>query len=288
MNEGYVRRCLEWRVSVDCGTDLVMVSLIDSVVSSMPASLIDGVFELAASRLGVANVRHRSALLHLKPFNGVSFVNATCEAVRRNYQQSGAAAKKDQSSENWRWHRPQPQIGERNRSPEVVVERAVAAACVTLGRTDWSNQIPVASGLVADGRDGRRAIDLVRRVGDHHFHLIELKVASDTPLYAAVEVLGYAFLWLIGRNDRPLRPSALLEASQLNLRVLAPAEFYAPFQLQDVEASIDAGVRSLGEQYGVSLSFRFDVLNKRIRSDAMPTAVELLELLDQPLPLHTA
>lgn len=206
--------------------------------------------------------------------------------IRRNYDAAGASGNKNRSSQNWRWHMPQPQIGAGNTSPEVVVERAVAAAAVASDRTDWSNQIPVASGLMAGAGDRRRAIDLARRLGERHFQLIELKIASDTPLYAAVELASYTCLWLVARDDRQARPSALLDAERVDLRVLAPATFYARYDLRNVELAIDAGARALGAAHGVTMTFGYDVLDERIAAATMPQPRELLDLMDSSAPLH--
>ena len=101
-------------------------------------------------------------------------------------------------------------------------------------------------------------------------------------------MLGYACLWLLARADRPSRPSPLLDAERLDLRVLAPADFYERYSLREVEARFDEGVRSLGERHGVALSFGFDVLEARIKANAMPTPETLLGLMDRPVPLHAA
>jgi hypothetical protein len=55
------------------------------------------------------------------------------------------------------------------------------------------------SGLIAGVADGRRAIDLVHQCGRRHFELIEIKIASDKPLYAAVEIIGYGCIGLLAR-----------------------------------------------------------------------------------------
>ena len=127
-----------------------------------------------------------------------------------------------------------------------------------------------------------RAIDLVRRRGKRHFELIELKIASDTALYAAIEIIGYGCLWLIARNDKPSRVSALLDADQIDLRVLAPPAYYTGFALKGVEAALDEGVRRLGQRNGAVLSFAFDLLDERIRPDAIPDDETLLTYLDRP------
>jgi hypothetical protein len=246
-----------------------------------PKSLVDGVEQVVIEILGMTGLGHRSALHRISAFDGTVLVEAIHRLIESNYARAGASANKDRSRENWRWPVLQPQISIRNRSPEVVLERAIAAACDRLGRIDWANQVPVASGLVASARDGRRAIDLVRRRGEWHFELIELKIASDTPLYAAIEIICHGCLWLIARDDKPSRASALLDANHIDLRVLAPSKYYAPFALKDIEAALDVGVRTLGQRNGTTLTFAFERLDERIRPDALPNDDILLGCLDQ-------
>lgn len=251
----------------------------------LPTSLIDGVEAAACNALGIKRLRHRSALQSLRLDASVDLAELVHRIVSSNWSAGRAADNKDRSGQNWRWAL-QPQIGERNRSPEVVLERAIAGACVRGGRIDWANQIPVASGLISGAADGRRALDLAYRSGERRFQLIELKIASDTPLYAAVELLGYASAWLLARADPPTRSSVLLEAEHVDLRVLAPAPYYAPFDLLPLEASLNDGVCSLGERCSVSLSFGFDVLPPQLSRPPLPDDATLLELLSQRRPLH--
>lgn len=261
-------------------TDAVLSPIKNIKRIAKPNSLLDGVEKAAARNLGVLNLRHKSALTNLAPFDGVTVVREVFDLISRNYETAGSTENKDRSKQNWRWQSLQPQISMQNRSPEVVIERAIASACLELGRTDWANQIPVASGLVRGASDGRRAIDLVRRHSAQHFELIELKVASDTPLYAAVEILTYCCLWLIARSDRPSRPSPLLDAKELKLSVLAPAEYYARYSLDEVERSFDEGVAALGLSHGMAMSFSFHILEGRIRFDKIPDPQTLLDLLE--------
>ncbi|RYE69914.1 MAG: hypothetical protein EOO81_08205 [Oxalobacteraceae bacterium] len=252
----------------------------------MPDSILAGVYDAAAKHLGIADVGHRSAVANVQAGDALSLFAAVHDAVCRNYVTSNATANKDRSSQNWRWHSPQPQISAHNTSAEVILERAVAAAAVALARTDWSNQVPVASGLVSRTGDRRRAIDLVRRMGEKHFQLIELKISSDTPLYAAVELLGYASLLLIARADPPSRATAILDADTIGLRVLAPAAFYSGYELRELGRALDAGVRALGLAHDVTMSFAFAVLDEALCADALPSGSELLNLFDCHLGLH--
>lgn len=256
--------------------------MIDRVTS--PSSLLDDVETSVCSALGITRLRHRSALLSLDISAGVDLPALVHEVISSNWLTSGAAANVNRSRQNWRWTL-QPQIGAANRSPEVVLERAIAAASAAHGRTDWANQIPVASGLIVGAADGRRAIDLAQQRGDRHYELIELKVASDTPLYAAVELLGYASLWLLARQAIPGHAPALLAADRVDLRVLAPAAFYAPFQLERLERSIDADVRRLGDASGVALTFAFDVLPDGLADGAASNTL-ILDDLAERRPLH--
>lgn len=210
------------------------------------------------------------------------------DVIAENYVRGGATLNKNRSQQNWRWCSIQSEIGAANRSPEVVLERAVAASCLRAGRVDWGNQVPVASGLILGASDRRRAIDLVHRRGERHFEFIELKIASDTPLFAAIEIIGYACIWLLARGDRPSRLSALLEADQIDLRVLAPAAFYAKYELQAIESSLCRSLDALGGSHGVTLTFGFDVLDDRLSEVPLPADITLLSLLAARQPLASS
>jgi hypothetical protein len=257
-----------------------VIDSLHPVAAPGPTSLLQGVEQTVVEILDITSLSHRSALHRILPFDGTALVDAIHRTIESNYARSGASANKNRSRENWRWQSLQPQISPHNRSPEVVIERAIAAACHRLGRNDWANQIPVASGLLGKKGDGRRAIDLVRRRGERHFELIELKFASDTPLFAAIEIIEYGCLWLIAHDDKPTRPSALLDADHIDLRVLAPAAYYKKFALKDIEVSLDAGVRALGRRNGTVLTFAFELLDERIQPDSIPDLETLLACLD--------
>lgn len=255
------------------------------IAAPLPSSLLHGVGAAVSDALGIANVRHRSALRSLKIPDDVDLAAMVYETIAANWLAGDADANKDRSRQNWRWTL-QPQIGAENRSPEVVLERAIASACAAAGRTDWANQIPVASGLVVGASDGRCAIDLGQRRREGHYELIELKIASDTPLFAAVEILGYASLWLLARKDPPVTNPALLAAERVDLRVLAPSAFYATFDLRDLECRLNEGVQLLGGCQGARLSFAFDVLPLILTTNVLPDGENVLFELEQRTALH--
>lgn len=237
---------------------------INPTVASAPRSLIEHVEETVCSVLGIASTRHRSAMRDLKLTSDRDLVGQIFRKVAGNFERGNAATNRERSLENWRWHRPQVRIASHNSSPEVVLERAIVAACGRTGRTDWANQVPVASGLIDGAADGRRAVDLVRQCGERHFELIELKIASDTPLYAAVEIIGYGCIWLLARRYPPSPKSAILEADRIDLRVLAPAAYYARYDLTELESALDLGCRALGRDQGVMLTFAFHALDEQL------------------------
>ncbi|HEV2079948.1 MAG TPA: hypothetical protein VGR19_08665, partial [Allosphingosinicella sp.] len=165
----------------------------------LPLSLFDGVEAAACEVLGIKSLKHRSSLHALGRVEKLpeGSVAAVLDRIKANWEAGRAAGAGSTSQQNWRWWEPQTFIGAGNRSPEVVLERAIVNTCVAAGRRDWSNQVPVASGVVRSSGEGRRAIDLVQQLGEGHFAFIELKVASDTPLFAAFEIIGYVGVWLL-------------------------------------------------------------------------------------------
>ena len=121
------------------------------------------------------------------------------------------------------------------------------------------NQVPIISGIAGSSAYKRRAVDLVRCLPDGGFEFVELKVASDTPLYAAIEVLIYGLLWLLSRESRMqlgYRSNPILDAPALQLSTLAPAAFYRGLPIFGLATAIDYGIALLGRKHGVVMAFR--------------------------------
>jgi len=151
------------------------------------------------------------------------------------------------SRENWRYE-PQTRIADRNRSPEVVLERAIETLAVLGDLPGWCSQVPVASGLVDGYSDKRAALDLVRIEGNTA-ELIELKWESDTPLFALFEVLRYGLVLLLSRQharDFGYSGRPLIEAAVLKFVVLAPAPYYHQYHLPGLRRISDTVSRGLG------------------------------------------
>ncbi|MFZ5726932.1 MAG: hypothetical protein ACOY4C_10990 [Pseudomonadota bacterium] len=171
-------------------------------------------------------------------------------------------------------------ISAHNTSPEVQLERAL----MRLGRVDWSNQVPVASGIAGATAERRRAIDLVHQRSPRHFEMVELKVASDTPLYAAFEIIGYICIWLLSRLEPTAPDNPLLAAKAIDAVVLAPTAFYAPYQLENLRLRLDDDLQRLGREHGVALSFLFEAFPDHLASPPW-TDLELAHLLDARRPI---
>ncbi len=167
------------------------------------------------------------------------------------------------SLENWR-HQKHTGFQDVKRSPEVPLERTIAA----LMDEKWANQIPVDSGLLGGGK----TLDLACLHGDS-IDLIELKVNSNTPLSAAVQVLfyGLAHVFFQLHRERVLptdSASDLLAAKTIHLRVLAPSAFYERFVsvgswLHQFESRLNDGLANFSERLTREddpkiVGFRFD------------------------------
>jgi len=156
------------------------------------------------------------------------------------------------------------------------------------GRKDWSNQVPIAAGMIAGAGNNRRAIDLVHSRAPEKFEFIELKIGSDTPLFAAVEILEYGFVWLLSRRDRGnlgYADRAIIQASGVQLSVLAPARYYRELDLTWLSASLSEGVRRLGERHGdVRLDFAFQEFPLGFVWPDAGAATDVLSALDSRSP----
>ena len=155
--------------------------------------------------------------------DGVRLVHDLYDKILLNWNQWQRTV--PPSSKNWRFEkRPKYRAG--NPSPEVVLERTIARVV----DDNWANQIPVDSGLVSRHSSH---LDFAYRNGAE-FSFIELKYESNSPLSAAIQVLGYGLVYALFRSHAEilginLNSSPILEASSIHLRVLAPSKFYARY-----------------------------------------------------------
>jgi hypothetical protein len=247
--------------------------------------LFDGFQDIVDVHLGIKNFRTRTAALQFfarKPFvlDGEGFVRAVFDRLDANWRAILPRVSKPPSMQNFRWHEPKSSIGDGNASPEVTLERALIRACINANRKDWSNQVPVISGIAGPHAYKKCAIDLIHREEDGGFELVELKVRSDTPLHATIEILQYGLLWLLSRRDQETlgyTSKPILDASTLQLSVLAPRRLYDQFQPNSFATELSTGLSALGKQFDVEMSFRQTAFPQ---SFEWPTAADDGQLLD--------
>ena len=188
--------------------------------------------------------------------DGAVLIRKIFDQIQSNWHKG----KSRSNNQNWRWE-PNPEIADKNKSREVFLERLIIKTQVG---ADWVNQVPVASGLTSRA-GGRRAIDLVHRGENDWYELIELKVdhGGGTPLFAAMEILQYGVLYIFSREkaqELGYEGIELLKAKGINLRVLAPADYYAPYNLLWLEKSIDSGLASFLSKFNFKMDFKFETL----------------------------
>jgi hypothetical protein len=231
-------------------------------------SILRGVGTLTDRWLGIEPIgraphyRHKTAALSLsnKALDEQKtpwFFRACLSQIDTNWMAARKAGLANPSKQNWRWKR-HPVIQDENRSPEIILERRIVSCC----GPDWSNQMPTASGLAGTHSDKRGAVDLVQRITPTEYSFIELKVDSDNPLYAAVEVLIYGLLFVWSKRnlealeyDPSVQP--VLSAERIHLKVLAPGAFYDGYQLGEFGNSLDRCLALFSKESDLDMDFCF-------------------------------
>ena len=253
------------------------------ITSTNGLSLFSGVDAAINNALEITSYRHKSKFREVienppKSFNGVNFVESIFKLIEENWESCVIGKARKPSAENWRWLQPTKPPADRNSSAEVCLERALVDVCLKAGRTDWSNQVPLAK-FVGQRSYGRKAIDLVHRRGERAFDLIELKVASDNPLYAAMEILQYGLVWFLSRRDKSkldYTGNPIIEADDVRLVVLAPEPFFEGRDFRWLEKHLGDGLAALGEKQAIKLGFQFHAFPSPFRGKLKYEAKDLL------------
>jgi len=233
------------------------------VKKATSCSIFNGTDEIVSSVLGLGpgkTLKQKSTCRRLAPgsLSTSDFVAMVSDLYNR---MENNLTDRIPSRENWRIER-QTYIGSGNRSPEVLLERAIALLGERKVLKDWFNQIPVASGLINETADRRAAIDLLR-YRNERVELVELKWESDTPAYAAIEILRYGLIYLLsyvnrdafGYADNPLMGTGLV-----SLRVLAPQKFFDDCNLTWLRCGLDEGIHAFVDRktdQALSMDFGF-------------------------------
>lgn len=149
---------------------------------------------------------------------------------------------------------------------EKQLQKAIARL---LSYDGWGNDVPTASGLY--DKFGRQMnIDLAHRI-PNGFEFVELKICSDTPYDAAMQVLRYGAIYLLYRLEPSLSErfvgNEMLTAEEIVLEVLAPCKYY-PDRERRVLAVLEEQLSKELEEFtktravNVNISFRFRAFPK--------------------------
>lgn len=245
-------------------------------MTELPKGILDGVDAVIDTHLFTdalfKNYRYhhkRSCTALSKSPPDASAGGALVTAIFKRIQ-SNLAQRPDRrpSSKNWTLRSTGPlasvETALNNESDEVTLERAIVSAWPD----QWAYQMPVASGLFGPASDKRRAVDLIGLRGDGRFDFVELKLQSDTPLYAAMEILAYGLVYLASRIDAAKnlaypdgKTLPVMAATTIDLIVLAPADYYKGYSLGWLQRSLKLGLARLLADEGVTgldMTFRFD------------------------------
>lgn len=233
-------------------TRSVETSLRGRTASKFLGVIMRSVFEGADSLIlealsldAAKSLKQKSTCAALKDFpafaSGIdNLVSALFSQIESNW------AGRIPSPMNWALRR-QTEINPINISPEVLLERAIVILAERGLLPGWYNQLPIASGLIDEKSDKRAAVDLIRVAGSHA-ELIELKWESDTPAYAAFEILRYGLAFLFCRKmQEQFKYSAypLMKVERISLRVLAPCEYYAYADLAFLQNAMGIAIERL-------------------------------------------
>lgn len=153
------------------------------------------------------------------------------QTVRRLFDSLASEGWKETPGSNWIWREKHSKPSANNVSQEVLLEHKI----VESGDQRWTRQISTASGVDKE-KDGkrtranrRRSIDLVYDQGKGVFSFVELKVGSDSPIYALFEILGYGLAYWHSRQEKVNHhpdASRLMQAEKIDLVVLGPESWY--------------------------------------------------------------
>lgn len=153
------------------------------------------------------------------------------EFVQRLFNSMASIGWKETPGSNWIWREMHTKPSEENDSQEVLLEHEI----IKLGSKRWTRQMSTASGvdMTQDGKrtrgNRRRAIDLVYDQSNGGFSFVELKVSSDSPIYALFEILGYGLAYWHSRQeklDHGVEASRIMLAERIDLVVLGPVSWY--------------------------------------------------------------
>jgi hypothetical protein len=220
----------------------------------MAKSITDGVLEIIDEAFDLSHIGKAPHFKHKKSCLSLKNTPAGFDAdlvILQIYEQLVNNLKKPEnrfhswgpSTENWRFKKI-PYIAKHNKSKEKTLEKAIAK----LPSRDWVNQVPTSSGLVNSASDSSRNIDLAHRLGLRKFEFIELKVESDTPMFAAFEIVVNGLIYLLSTefySESCINAKETLSAKVIHLQTLAPPKYYFRYSLAWLEEELNKGLKNL-------------------------------------------
>lgn len=232
--------------------------------------LIDRWLGLEGTKIGQSpQFRHRTTIekLSASPFRvrGFNLVQELLNSVQQACQSKLGSPGKDNFAFR---HVPLPRSGRNNVSPEVTLERAIVGASSETNELKIGNMMPVASGVFSLDGNKRAAVDLVEhseREGLTCLEMIELKVGrtTNTPLFAAFEILGYGLCYVMARAYPNLfgcsHKTAVLSADRVQLVVLAPRSYFSPERKRQIKWLLALEDQVNKELHHLDKPFRYDV-----------------------------
>ena len=234
-----------------------------AMTHSMRREILAGTDDVIARHIKAGNHDFRHGIVGRKltaapeGFNAKLLILELIGQIESNLKDARVAPslglKLGKSLENWREESPaeSPENLNKQRKPERELEhRLVIKAGKNDGQWLWWNQMPVASGLVGHRADRTRAVDLAckSRKDPKHYRLIELKVARKAggPLFALMEIVRYGLIYFVLRKNQKANwladlsfDAEIFDASQVDLCVLAPGDYYHGYELGWLEKSLN-------------------------------------------------
>lgn len=272
----------------------------------MRKSILDGVGEIIDRVLGFTGKTSFGKAPHYRHRKSYQWLVATRTSTIKGEALIGAIYVKvasnltgrTPSGENWRLTvNPAKDDKAKSRSRDKKIEVWLERRIIQLPGC-WFNQVPTASGLVTEHSDKRGSIDLVHRCGDRSYEFIELKVASNNPLFAAMEILQYGILYILARRNKSIQRACkekeLINAAAIYLRVLAPMEYYEnecseKVDLGWLESEINEGLKRFlkQESRNLNMDFKFEAFPEYFSLSPFPSVEAIGKALESRRPVYS-
>ncbi len=273
------------------------------------ASIINGVYKIIDEVLDVTDIGKEAPNYRTPYYKKITACTRVCGRSPLKFNCSGIFDKiliqmkenfdgssTSDSGELWRYKEQpgyNPAVGPETKLEKEIVKHNSDGA--------WVNQVPTSSGLVGGKSDGKRNIDLVRRDSEavREYTFYELKVKSDTPLFAAMEIVIYGVLYCLCRQLKKdgtvnfPKGHDLLNAKKIHLRVLAPQAYYerylekSPNGLKNLSEEINTGLKYFldNSSIGFEMDFRFDKFHDGFTGLEDTKTIEYVSLANRIEPL---